>query len=159
MNTSSPTPETVVDPAAAPSPSPVQAARALLKDFQDKFPVFRECKPLAIGIDKQIIARLPEVDRKTLRTALRFHTHSMRYLKAMEKATVRFDLDGNPGDEVTEAHRNHASEAVRERIKKDADQRKAQRQAEEAARQAEEAERRRTEKLSQLTAKFNRRGN
>lgn len=152
MNTSSPTPETVADPAAAPSPTPAQAARALLKDFQEKFPVFQECKPLAIGIDKQIIARLPEIDRKTLRTALRFHTNSMRYLKAMEKATVRFDLEGNPGDEVTEAHRAHASESVRERIKKDAEQRKAQRQA-------EEAERKRTEKLGQLAAKFNRRGN
>lgn len=150
MNTSHPAPS----PAAAPesaAPGPVQAARALLKEFQEKFVVFRDAQPLAIGIDKQLLARFPDLDRKALRMALRFHTNSVRYLKAMEKATARFDLDGNPTDEVTEAHRAHASETIRERFKKDAEQRRAQRQV-------EEAERRRSEKLEQLAAKFGRRG-
>lgn len=133
------------------APSPVQAARALLKELQEKFAVFRDHAPLAIGIDKEILARLPDIDRKALRTALRMHTHSLRYLRAMEKATSRLDLDGNAAAEVTEEHRKHASETLRERFKKDAEQRKAQREA-------EAAERRRTEKLEQLTAKFSRRG-
>lgn len=155
MNMPNPVPSPADNPAANPAPNPagaVQAARALLKEFQEKFAVFRDTQPLAIGIDKQLLARLPDLDRKVLRTALRFHTNSLRYLKAMEKATVRFDLDGNPADEVTEAHRSHASETIRERFKKDAEQRKAQRQA-------DEAERRRTEKLGQLAAKFSRRSN
>jgi ProP effector len=149
------TPNTAPGQEAVPAPAPaasVQAARALIKELQEKFAVFRDCQPLAIGIDKQLLARLPDLDRKVLRTALRFHTHSLRYLKAMEKATVRFDLEGNPADEVTEAHRSHASETIRERFKKDAEQRKAQRQA-------EENERKRTEKLGQLAAKFSRRSN
>jgi ProP effector len=70
----------------------------------------------------------------------------------MAKATVRLDLDGNNADEITEAHRNHAAETLRERAKKEAEQRKAQQQAAEAA----EAERRRAEKLNQLAAKFSR---
>lgn len=133
------------------TPSPVQTARALLKEFQEKFPVFHDCAPLAIGIDKQLLAQLPELDRKTLRTALRLHTNSLRYLRGMEKATVRFDLDGKAAAEVTEEHRKHASETLRERFRKDAEQRRAQREA-------EETERRRAEKLEQLTTKFSRRG-
>ena len=130
-----------------PTPVQVQSARTVLKALQEKFAVFRDYMPLAIGIDKQLRARLPDLDRKLLRSALGIHTNSLRYLKAMEKATVRFDLDGNTADEVTEAHRAHASETLRERFKKVAAQRKLQREAEEAARQS-------TEKLNQLAEKF-----
>jgi len=138
------------------TPNPVQTARVLLKELQEKFAVFRDYLPLAIGIDKQLIARLPELNRKTLRIALGMHTNSLRYLKGMEKATVRFDLDGNNADEVTEVHRAHASETLRERFKKNAEQRKAQRVAEAAQLAAEKAARQHAEKLSQLTAKFSR---
>ncbi len=139
-----------------PAPSPFQSARTLLKELQQNFAVFRDCMPLAIGIDKQLAARLPDTNRKVMRIALGIHTNSLRYLKAMEKATVRFDLDGNVADEVTETHRTHAAKMVQERLKKDAEQRKARRVAEEAQKKAEEAERRRTEKLNQLAAKFSR---
>lgn len=149
--TTAPTPDT---PAAAPAAPAGPSPRALLKKLQADFPVFRDSKPLAIGIDKQLQARLPDVERKVLRIALGIHTNSLRYLKVMEKATVRFDLDGNSADEVTDAHRSHAGEAVRERLKKDAEKRKAQR----AAEAAEAAERQRTEKLGQLLAKFGRDG-
>ena len=122
-------------------------ARALLNTLQETFQVFRDCAPLAIGIDKQVMARLPEISRKTLRIALSMHTNSLRYLKTMEKATHRYDLDGNSGDEISEAHRQHASEVLRERFKKSAEQRKAQREA-------EERDRRHNAKLNQLVEKF-----
>ena len=88
-----------------PVPSPAQAARVLLKQLQADFEVFRQAKPLAIGIDKQLIARLPDVNRKVLRIALGMHTNSLRYLKAMEKATGRFNLEGQVDGEVTETQR------------------------------------------------------
>lgn len=133
-----------------PTPGQAQPARTLLKELREKFAVFRDYMPLAIGIDKQLRARLPDLDRKLLRSALGIHTNSLQYLKGMEKATVRFDLDGNTADDVTETHRAHASETLRERFKKVAAQRKLQREAEEAARQS-------AEKLNQLTEKFSRR--
>ena len=133
-----------------PAPSPAQAARALLKQLQADFTVFRQAKPLAIGIDKQLIARMPDVNRKTLRIALGIHTNSLRYLKVMEKATERFNLEDAVEGEVSETHRTHAAETLRERLKKEADQRRAER----AAQQAEEARRQSEEKLSQLAAKF-----
>lgn len=132
--------------------SPAHTARILLKEFQEKFPVFREYKPLAIGIDKQLMVLRPELNKKVLRIALGMHTNSLRYLKEMEKATVRFDLDSNTADAVTDAHRAHASEILRERFKKAAELRKATREAEETAR-------RHAEKLQQLTEKFSRTGN
>ena len=143
-------------PAVATTPNPVQTARVLLKELQEKFAVFRDYQPLAIGIDKQLIALTPELNRKTLRIALGMHTNSLRYLKGMEKATHRFDLEGNSTDEVTEVHRTHATETLRERFKKNAEQRKALRAAEAAQEAAEKAARQHAEKLNQLTAKFSR---
>ncbi|HVL76745.1 MAG TPA: ProQ/FinO family protein [Noviherbaspirillum sp.] len=129
----------------------------LLKELQEKFAPFRDNLPLAIGIDKQLKERLPDVDRKTLRIALGLHTNSTRYLKAMARATQRVDLDGNPAGEVPEAHRTHAEETLRERFRKEAEQRKAQRKVEREAEEAERAAQRRADKLNQLAAKFSRR--
>ncbi|MBB5201268.1 ProQ/FINO family protein [Glaciimonas immobilis] len=151
-------PSTTPDTTIPATLAPAQNARILLKDLQEKFAAFREFMPLAIGIDKQLIARCPELNRKVMRMALGMHVNSLRYLKGMEKATVRFDLDGNISDAVTDVHRTHASEILRERFKKNADHRKAQRIAEEAARVAEIEALQRAEKLNQLTAKFSRKG-
>ena len=128
--------------------SPVDA-RALLKELQAGFDVFRNFSPLAIGIDKQLLTQQPELNRKALRIALRSHTMSTRYLKEMQTGTVRLNLDGTAAGEVTEDARTHSAELLRERFKKQAEQRK----ADEAAAKAEE---RRQEKLSQLTEKFGR---
>jgi ProP effector len=138
--------------AAAPADAGVcpDSPRALLKQLQQEFEAFRNCLPLEIGIDKQLLARMPNLNRKLMRAALGIHTGSMRYLRAMEKATVRYDLDGKPGAEVTDTHRLHAKELLQQRFKKEAERKKAER---DAAAQAE-AERKRQEKLQQLASKF-----
>jgi ProP effector len=162
-------PSTVAESADAAAPSPDQtpaaanetaahaaatppSARALLKQLQKEFPAFRDFLPLAIGIDKQLLARMPGLDRKTMRAALGIHTGSMRYLRAMEKATIRYDLDGTAGAEVTDTHRAHAKELLQQRFKKEAERKKAERDAA----QLEEANRLRQEKLLQLASKFSR---
>lgn len=148
---------TAAAPAAASAETPAKAAltpRSLLKQLQTQFPAFRDFLPLAIGIDKQLLAVMPELDRKTMRTALGIHTGSLRYLKVMEKAKQRHDLDGTAGAEVTDEHRAHATLVIKERHKKEAERKKAEREA--AA--AEEAARVRADKLNQLTAKFSRKG-
>ena len=126
---------------------PAQEARNLLKSLQDKFQVFRDYMPLAIGIDKQLLAQEVDLNRKILRLALGMHTNSFRYLKSMESAKQRFNLDGSDGGEVPEEHRKHASEILRERFKKEVARRKAQKEA-------EAQERQRAEKLNQLMQKF-----
>ena len=127
--------------------SPALDARALLKRLQEEFAVFRDYSPLAIGIDRQLLARQPGLDRKMLRMVLGMHTHSLRYLKSMEKAAQRLDLDGQGVAEVTDEHRAHAAETLRERFRKEAERKKAQREA-------EAQEKLRTEKLGQLVEKF-----
>ncbi len=92
-----------------------------------------------------------------MRAALGIHTGSLRYLRAMEKATVRYDLDGTAGAEVTETHRAHAKETLAQRFKKEAERKKAERDAEKVEReaaQAAEADKLRQEKLLQLASKF-----
>jgi ProP effector len=138
-------------PAESAAPS-ADSPRALLKQLQQQFEAFRNCLPLEIGIDKQLLARMPGLNRKLMRAALGIHTGSMRYLRAMEKATVRYDLDGKAGAEVTDTHRQHAKELLQQRFKKEAERKKAER---DAAVQAE-AERKRQEKLQQLASKFSR---
>lgn len=130
-------------------PQAADEPRELLKKLQAVSPTFRDCQPLAIRIDAAIHQRFPEFSRKALRTALRLHTSSTRYLKAVEKGDTRFDLDGHPAGEVTEAQRNHAAALLKERFAKAAQARRAQREA-------AEAERRRQEKLARLVDKFSR---
>jgi ProP effector len=130
-------------------PGPENDPRQLLKELQERFPVFRECQALAIGIDKQLLTCLPGVDRRTLRIALAMHTHSLRYLKTLAGATERLGLDGQPSGEVSAAHRAHAAEVVKERLRKQAEERKQQRAAEEQARRT-------SEKLGLLVEKFGR---
>ena len=140
-----------------PADTPGQEARRLLKSLQETHAVFKEIKPLAIGIDKQLLALDANINRKTLRLALGMHTNSFRYLKSMEKATQRFNLDGSPAGEVPEGHRKHASEILRERSKKEAERHQAEaatRKAEAEKKAAQEAEKLRTEKLNRLVQKF-----
>ncbi len=155
MNTSS------LAPLPTVTTVPAITARTLLKQFQQQFPPFRDCLPLSIGIDKQILLMLPDLNRKLMRTALGMHTGSPRYLRAMEKATLRYDLDGKPGAEVLATHRAHATLVLQQRFKKEAERKNAERSAAEAERLvavAEEADRARLEKLTLLTAKFSRKG-
>ena len=123
--------------------------RALLQRLQKEFSAFRDCKPLALKIDASIAERMPDIDRKSLRAAMRMHTASTRYLKAVERAQQRFDLEGQPAGEVTEEQRTHASTTLKERFAAVAKQQKDKREA-------EAAEKRRTEKLQQLMTKFGR---
>lgn len=143
--------------AAARKPAAKKAqidARGLLAKLQEVSPTFREVRPLALRIDKAIAARFPDVDRKVIRGAMRQHTASTRYLKAMEKATERFDLDGKGDGEVTAEQREHAKQTLKERFAEVAKRKKAALEQEKAQRAAEEAERRKAEKLQQLLGKF-----
>ncbi|WP_345790386.1 ProQ/FinO family protein [Aromatoleum aromaticum] len=133
-------------------------ARGLLLKLQEASPTFRDVRPLALRIDKAIAARFPELDRKVIRSAMRLHTASTRYLKVMEKATARFDLDGKPEGEVTEEQRAHAKQTLKERFAEAAKRKKDALEAEKAKRAAEEAERRKAEKLQQLVGKFAKKG-
>jgi ProP effector len=116
----------------------------VLESLVAAFPVFRDAQPLAIGIHKKILERMPELTKAQVSRALKIHTGSTRYLKVLSNAEQRFDLDGSPAGEVTAEQRDAASKLVRERFKKAAERRKEEEQAKQH--QA---------KLQQLAEKFN----
>lgn len=130
---------------------------ALLETLSANFAVFRDCLPLALGIHKTVKERMPELEAAPLRTAMKTHTASTRYLKALVVGKERFDLDGDPAGEVTEEQREVASTALRERFKKTAERRKSEELAKKEALKEQEALEKRTEKLAQLAARFNNR--
>ena len=131
--------------------APKESARLLLKRLQQQFEVLRLAKPLAIGIDGEILAALPEIDRKLLRTALRMHTGATRYLKATERGAQRFNLAGEAVGEISTEHRERAAAVLKERFER--------REEEEKARREAEAQAKRAEKLDQLAARFSGPGN
>ena len=136
-------------------------ARTILADLRQRFPAFSQCLPLAIGVDKLLLVEIPELNRKTLRVALNMHTNSSRYLKAMSTAIKRFDLAGNPVADVAEEHRTRATEMLKERFKKEREQRNTTAAVAETKRKADAAQAKvdaeitaRSEKLNLLAAKF-----
>lgn len=137
---------------SAQTPVPSQTAHGFLKQLRQEFPVIRDCLPLAIGIDKQLIALQPEISRKLMRGALAIHTKSLRYLKALQASPQRFNLDGSPAGETSEEQRALAAQTLHAHFKKQADERKAVL----AAEAAKQAEREREEKLLALASKFSR---
>ncbi len=124
------------------------AARQLLKALQQQYPIMRDAKPMAIGIDAEILAAMPDLERRTLRTALRMHTGSTRYLKSMARESQRYNLAGEAVADIADEHRARAKAMLKERDKK--------REEEEKARREKAAEQRRAEKLEQLAARFSR---
>lgn len=127
--------------------SPAHHARALLKQLQQEYKVIGEHQPLAIGIDKQLLAARPEIDRKAMRIALGMHTRAIPYLKVLQNAQQRFNLDGSPAGEVSGEQRALAAKTLHEHFKKRAQEHKKKAEA-------EAAERQHAEKLRQLQEKF-----
>ena len=136
--------------------TPVASARDLLKQLQQEFKVIGEHQPLAIGIDKQLLASQPAINRKQLRAALGMHTRSVRYLKALQAGKQRFNLDGSAAGEVSEEQRAMASKELIERFKKRAEEHRAGQAAKDKAEKEAKAEQQRLEKLAQLANKFSR---
>ena len=136
-------------------PKPSRPRNAVLDSLAVSFPVFRDCLPLAIGIHKAIVARLPELDPQQLRAAMRMHTASTRYLKALAQASSRFDLDGEAAGEVTAEQRQQALTTLRERFKAQAERHRAAQLAQQQEKLAQQQVQQRQEKLLKLAEKFN----
>jgi len=140
----------------ASTEAPQPSAKDLLKQLQQEFEVLGKSLPLAIGIDKQLMETRPEINRKQLRAALGMHTRSVRYLKNLQIATQRFNLDDSPAGEVSEEQRALASKELFDRFKKRAEENKAAQAEKDKAERAARAEVERMEKLTQLANKFSR---
>ena len=108
------------------------------------YPVFRDCRPLALGIHKVLQERHPELSKAQIRSALKIHTAMTRYLKTLSQSDQRVDLDGQPAGEITPEQREVATTEVKERIKRTIERKKAETEL-----------KKRQESLKQLAEKFN----
>lgn len=81
-------------------------ARALLTQLADWHPqLFGDAPaPLKRGIFQDLAAAHPEVPHTALRAALRLHTSSTRYLKALADGGARLGLDGQETETVAPEH-------------------------------------------------------
>ena len=66
-----------------------------------KYDVFNRFKPLAIGIDKDLLTALPQYDPVLVARVLANHCRRPRYIKALARGGKRFDLNGRFKGEVT----------------------------------------------------------
>ena len=102
-------------PADAPArPAPEDCGPQLKKLYPALFS--NPPKPIKLRIQADIQARAPgQFTKPQLSAFLRRYTGSHAYLNALVKATHRYDLDGNPGDELSDEHRAAATEELARR--------------------------------------------
>ena len=73
-----------------------------------KYDVFKRFKPLALGIDQDLITALPQYDPTLIARVLANHCRRPRYLKALARGGKRFDLNNRFKGEVTPEEQNIA---------------------------------------------------
>ena len=66
-----------------------------------KYDVFKRFKPLAVGIDQDLVAALPQYDPALIARVLANHCRRPRYLKALARGGKRFDLNNRFKGEVS----------------------------------------------------------
>ena len=99
-----------------------------------KYDVFKRFKPLAVGIDQDLIAALPQYDPALIARVLANHCRRPRYLKALARGGKRFDLNNRFKGEVSAEEQTIAQQhpAVQQTLAA-----QAERQAAKAAAEAE----------------------
>ncbi len=93
-------------------------------------------KPLARHVHRQIEAVCPDVPAFRIRRWMNWYTDKPSYLRALQAPdAMRHDLDGNPVDPVTDAHKRNAAFRLERSIR-----RRAEREARNQARRQEAAQ-------------------
>jgi ProP effector len=101
-------------PAKAPGMSPAACAQELRQRFPALFD--GPPKPLKLRTHVDIEARAPGVFSKQVLTAFfRRYTGSTSYLLSVARGRQRFDLDGKPGGEISDEHRQIAVDELTRR--------------------------------------------
>ena len=88
--------------AAVQSMSKKKQTEMIAGNLYSSYPVFKQFKPLAIGIHEALAAALPQYDTQLIGRVLSNHCRKPRYLKSVARGGKRFALDGKPVGAVTE---------------------------------------------------------
>jgi hypothetical protein len=87
-------------------------AAELLRLLREQHAIIRDYKPLAIGVHDTVRVSYPLFSRTAVRIALKFHTHSLAYLKNLVAGGHRYDLAGQPWGLITSEHQQEAWEKL-----------------------------------------------
>lgn len=82
--------------------------------LKDNYPVFKKWKPLAIGVNEEIVALAPpgSVNQHLLAMALGLHVKMVPYHLSLaeSKSMQRYHLDGSPAGPLLERHQERAKQ-------------------------------------------------
>ncbi|UTH74767.1 ProQ/FINO family protein [Chromobacterium sp. IIBBL 290-4] len=87
-----------------------------------KFDVFRQFRPLALGIHESLIAALPQFDSALISRVVANHCRKPRYLKSLSRGGKRFDLNGKPQGEVSVEEKRAAELQIQPKAAAEAEQ-------------------------------------
>ena len=73
-----------------------------------KYDVFKRFKPLAIGIEKDLVEALPQFDAVLIHRVLSNHCRRPKYLKAVARGGKRFNLNNRFQGEVSAEEQQYA---------------------------------------------------
>jgi hypothetical protein len=124
-----PPPKSVApDPAPQSQPPPdqptrkqreAQARSELLAVLRERWPQtfptdFRQVRPFALGIHKDIAQALPDTNPYLIRRTIHFYQRGGKgaYWRAVLKGGSRYTLDGTPSGEVTEQEKEYAKQEL-----------------------------------------------
>ena len=93
-----------------------KTVKFLYKKYPELFRKERD-KPLKCGIEQDLFQDLKEstIPHKLIKKALRHYVYSFPYMKALAEATKRYDLEGQPVEDLTSEHRDFAKQWIQDR--------------------------------------------
>lgn len=80
----------------------------ILEELRSEYPVFQDFLPLGSGIEQSLTAKFPNDPSWRIISALRKHVNDPRYLQMVQRSQQRYNMNGQPVGEVSEAERLHA---------------------------------------------------
>ena len=113
----------------------------IAEHIYSKYDVFSRFKPLALGIETDLIEAMPQFEAALIKRVLSNHCRRPKYLKAVARGGKRFNLKNRFQGEVTAEEQQHAlsQPGIKEAIEKqDARRAEAKAAREAKAQQAEQ---------------------
>ena len=144
----------MTEPTASMTQTKSAQPNLLLESLSARYAVFKDCKPLAVGIHKAIMIEQPEISLTQLKVAVKRYTQSTRYLKAVAAGTDRYDLTGAVSGSVTDEQKALANETLKDRFRKMAERKRTELEAQKKAQEEQKEEQQKAAKLNQLLEKF-----
>ena len=85
-----------------------QQTELISEHIYKKYEVFSKFKPLALGIEQDLIADLPQFSAELIMRVMANHCHRPKYLKAIARGGKRFNLNNRFQGEISAEEQQYA---------------------------------------------------